>query len=447
MLSNLLKKLSRIQIIAIGFFAVIIIGSLLLMLPFATKQGQTTSYIDALFTATSATCVTGLVPFDTFTHWTLFGQLVILFMIQLGGIGFMTVITMATLFMRHKIGLQNRMLIMESAGTITLSGIGELVKRIVFGTAVFEAAGAVLLATQFIPVFGWVKGIYVSVFHSVSAFCNAGFDLMGQLEAGSSMILFNNNAVILITLSALILIGGLGFFVWDDIVVCRGRFKKYQMHTKLVLSCSAVLVAVPFVLFFIFEYSHAFEGMDIFDKLINSLFQAVTPRTAGFSGIDMSTLSEPGGILTIVLMFIGGNPGSTAGGVKTTTIAIILISTVSYLRQDDDVNVFKKRIEENMVRRASAIAFIYFSMILVSSFIISAIEPLTLREVLFETVSAVATVGLSMNVTPTLSVVSKLILIVLMYAGRLGALTFIMMLSKRSKQAILKRPVGKIMIG
>lgn len=435
------------QLIAIGFLAVILVGSLLLMLPFATKQGQTTSYVDALFTATSATCVTGLVPFDTFTHWTLFGQLVILFMIQLGGIGFMTVITMATLFMRHKIGLQNRMLIMESAGTITLSGIGNLVKRIIFGTAIFELSGAVLLATQFVPVFGWAKGLYVSAFHSISAFCNAGFDLMGELEAGSSMILFNGNAVVMITLSMLILIGGLGFFVWDDILVCRGRFKKYQVHTKLVLACTAVLTVIPFVLFFIFENSHAFEGMDLFDKLINSLFQSVTPRTAGFSGIDMSTLSEPGGIMTIVLMFIGGNPGSTAGGVKTTTIAIILISTVSYLRQDDDVNVFKKRIEENMVRRASSIAFIYFSMILISSFVISFIEPLSLREVLFEVVSAVATVGLSMNVTPTLSVASKLILILLMYAGRLGALTFIMMLSKRSKQAILKRPVGKIMIG
>ena len=435
------------QLIAIGFLTVILVGSLLLMLPFATKQGQTTSYVDALFTATSATCVTGLVPFDTFTHWTLFGQLVILFMIQLGGIGFMTVITMATLFMRHKIGLRNRMLIMESAGTITLSGIGNLVKRIIFGTAIFELIGAVLLATQFVPVFGWVKGIYVSAFHSISAFCNAGFDLMGELEAGSSMILFNGNAVVMVTLSMLILIGGLGFFVWDDILVCRGRFRKYQVHTKLVLACTAVLTVVPFVLFFIFEYSHAFEGMDLFDKLINSLFQSVTPRTAGFSGIDMSTLSEPGGIMTIVLMFIGGNPGSTAGGVKTTTIAVILISTVSYLQQDDDVNVFKKRIEENMVRRASSIAFIYFSMILISSFVISFIEPLSLREVLFEVVSAVATVGLSMNVTPTLSVVSKLILILLMYAGRLGALTFIMMLSKRSKQAILKRPVGKIMIG
>lgn len=435
------------QLIAIGFLAVILVGSLLLMLPFATKQGQTTSYVDALFTATSATCVTGLVPFDTFTHWTLFGQLVILFMIQLGGIGFMTVITMATLFMRHKIGLQNRMLIMESAGTITLSGIGNLVKRIIFGTAIFELSGAVLLATQFVPVFGWAKGLYVSAFHSISAFCNAGFDLMGELEAGSSMILFNGNVVVMITLSMLILIGGLGFFVWDDVLVCRCRFKKYQVHTKLVLACTAVLTVVPFVLFFIFEYSHAFEGMGLFDKLINSLFQSVTPRTAGFSGIDMSTLSEPGGIMTIVLMFIGGNPGSTAGGVKTTTIAIILISTVSYLRQDDDVNVFKKRIEENMVRRASSIAFIYFSMILISSFVISFIEPLSLREVLFEVVSAVATVGLSMNVTPTLSVASKLILILLMYAGRLGALTFIMMLSKRSKQAILKRPVGKIMIG
>lgn len=447
MLNKIIRKISRMQLIAIGFLAVILVGSLLLMLPFATKQGQTTSYVDALFTATSATCVTGLVPFDTFTHWTLFGQLVILFMIQLGGIGFMTVITMATLFMRHKIGLQNRMLIMESAGTITLSGIGNLVKRIIFGTAIFELSGAVLLATQFVPVFGWAKGLYVSAFHSISAFCNAGFDLMGELEAGSSMILFNGNAVVMITLSMLILIGGLGFFVWDDILVCRCRFRKYQVHTKLVLACTAVLTVVPFVLFFIFEYSHAFEGMDLFDKLINSLFQSVTPRTAGFSGIDMSTLSEPGGIMTIVLMFIGGNPGSTAGGVKTTTIAIILISTVSYLQQDDDVNVFKKRIEENMVRRASSIAFIYFSMILISSFVISFIEPLSLREVLFEVVSAVATVGLSMNVTPTLSVVSKLILILLMYAGRLGALTFIMMLSKRSKQAILKRPVGKIMIG
>lgn len=447
MLNKIIRRISRMQLIAIGFLAVILVGSLLLMLPFATKQGQTTSYVDALFTATSATCVTGLVPFDTFTHWTLFGQLVILFMIQLGGIGFMTIITMATLFMRHKIGLQNRMLIMESAGTITLSGIGNLVKRIIFGTAIFELSGAVLLATQFVPVFGWAKGLYVSAFHSISAFCNAGFDLMGELEAGSSMILFNGNVVVMITLSMLILIGGLGFFVWDDILVCRCRFRKYQVHTKLVLACTAVLTVVPFVLFFIFEYSHAFEGMDLFDKLINSLFQSVTPRTAGFSGIDMSTLSEPGGIMTIVLMFIGGNPGSTAGGVKTTTIAIILISTVSYLQQDDDVNVFKKRIEENMVRRASSIAFIYFSMILISSFVISFIEPLSLREVLFEVVSAVATVGLSMNVTPTLSVVSKLILILLMYAGRLGALTFIMMLSKRSKQAILKRPVGKIMIG
>ncbi|MBQ3129229.1 MAG: Trk family potassium uptake protein [Clostridia bacterium] len=447
MLRKIIKKISRTRLIAIGFFAVIFIGSILLMLPFATKDGQTTSYIDALFTATSATCVTGLVPFDTFTHWTLFGQLVILFMIQLGGIGFMTVITMATLFMRHKIGLQNRMLIMESAGTISLSGIGELVRRIVFGTAVFETLGALILATRFIPKFGLLQGIYFSIFHSISAFCNAGFDLMGTLEPGSSMILFNGDAVVMLTLTMLILTGGIGFFVWNDILVCKARFKKYQMHTKLVLTATAIITVASTAMFFIFEYDGAFEGMNFFDMVINSLFQSVTPRTAGFSGIDMTTLSEPGSILTMVLMFIGGSPGSTAGGVKTTTVAVILISTLAYLQEDNNVTIFKKRIEEKMVRRACSIAFIYFSMIFICSMVISFAEPVQMKEVLFEVISAVATVGLSMNLTATLSFASKAILIVLMYAGRLGALTFIMMLSKRDTTAILKRPVGKIMIG
>lgn len=447
MVSKLIKKLSRVQIIAFGFFGVILIGSLLLMLPFSTRSGQTTSYVDALFTATSATCVTGLTPFDTYTHWTLFGQLVILFMIQLGGIGFMTVITMATLFMRHKIGLQNRMLVMESAGTITLSGIGQLVRRIIAGTAIIETTGAAILATQFVPEFGWLIGLYYSFFHAISAFCNAGFDLMGCIEPGSSMINFNGNAVVMVTLVFLILIGGIGFFVWDDILVCKAKFKNYKIHTKLVLVLTAILIVIPFVMFFIFEYDHAFKGMDFFDRILNSLFQTVTPRTAGFSGIDMTTLSEPGGMLTIVLMFIGGNPGSTAGGVKTTTIAVILLSTVAYLQEDNNVTVFKKRIEDKMVRRACAIAFIYFMMIFAAALVISWIEPLNLREVLFEVVSAVATVGLSMNVTATLSAASKVIVIVLMYAGRIGALTFIMLLSKRNKTAILKRPTGKIMIG
>lgn len=447
MVSKLIKKLSRVQIIAFGFLGVILIGSLLLMLPFSTRSGQTTSYVDALFTATSATCVTGLTPFDTYTHWTLFGQLVILFMIQLGGIGFMTVITMATLFMRHKIGLQNRMLVMESAGTITLSGIGQLVRRIIAGTAIIETTGAAILATQFVPEFGWLRGLYYSFFHAISAFCNAGFDLMGCIEPGSSMINFNGNAVVMVTLVFLILIGGIGFFVWDDILVCKAKFKNYKIHTKLVLVLTAILTVIPFVMFFLFEYDHAFKEMDFFDRILNSLFQTVTPRTAGFSGIDMTTLSEPGGMLTIVLMFIGGNPGSTAGGVKTTTIAVILLSTVAYLQEDNNVTVFKKRIEDKMVRRACAIAFIYFMMIFAASLVISWIEPLNLREVLFEVVSAVATVGLSMNVTATLSATSKVIVIVLMYAGRIGALTFIMLLSKRNKTAILKRPTGKIMIG
>jgi trk system potassium uptake protein TrkH len=251
----------------------------------------------------------------------------------------------------------------------------------------------------------------------------------------------------MVTLVFLILIGGIGFFVWDDILVCKAKFKNYKIHTKLVLVLTAILTVIPFVMFFLFEYDHAFKGMNFFDRILNSLFQTVTPRTAGFSGIDMTTLSEPGGMLTIVLMFIGGNPGSTAGGVKTTTIAVILLSTVAYLQEDNNVTVFKKRIEDKMVRRACAIAFIYFMMIFAASLVISWIEPLNLREVLFEVVSAVATVGLSMNVTATLSAASKVIVIVLMYAGRIGALTFIMLLSKRNKTAILKRPTGKIMIG
>lgn len=447
MFQKIKKRVSRIQIIAGGFFAVILIGSVLLMLPFASRDGQTTNYVDALFTATSATCVTGLVPFDTYTHWSVFGQIVILLMIQLGGIGFMTVITMATLFMRHKIGLQNRMLIMESAGTITLSGISNLVKRIIGGTAVIELIGAALLATQFIPEFGVLRGIYYSVFHSISAFCNAGFDLMGYTEPGASMMVFNDNAVVLLTLSLLIIIGGIGFFVWEDIIVCKANFKNYKIHTKLVLVVSAVLTVVSFLLFFFFEYDGAFKNMSISDKLLNAFFQSVTPRTAGFASIDMSTLSEPGSIVTIVLMFIGGSPGSTAGGVKTTTIAVILLSTIAYLQEDNNVTVFKKRIEDKMVRRASSIAFIYFSMIFASALALSWIEPIGIREVLFEVVSAVATVGLSMNVTATLSSASKVILIVLMYAGRIGALSFIMLLTKRNKTAILKRPTGKIMIG
>lgn len=447
MFQKIKKRVSRIQIIAGGFFAVILIGSVLLMLPFASRDGQTTNYVDALFTATSATCVTGLVPFDTYTHWSVFGQIVILLMIQLGGIGFMTVITMATLFMRHKIGLQNRMLIMESAGTITLSGISNLVKRIIGGTAVIELIGAALLATQFIPEFGVLRGIYYSVFHSISAFCNAGFDLMGYTEPGASMMVFNDNAVVLLTLSLLIIIGGIGFFVWEDIIVCKANFKNYKIHTKLVLVVSAVLTVVSFLLFFFFEYDGAFKNMSISDKFLNAFFQSVTPRTAGFASIDMSTLSEPGSIVTIVLMFIGGSPGSTAGGVKTTTIAVILLSTIAYLQEDNNVTAFKKRIEDKMVRRASSIAFIYFSMIFASALALSWIEPIGIREVLFEVVSAVATVGLSMNVTAMLSSASKVILIVLMYAGRIGALSFIMLLTKRNKTAILKRPTGKIMIG
>ena len=447
MIKNVFKRMSRVRIIALGFAAVIAVGSLLLMLPFATRSGQSTSYIEALFTATSATCVTGLIVFDTFTHWTLFGQIVIMCLIQLGGIGFMTVITTVNIFLRHRIGLQSRMLVMESAGNISLSGIRHLVMKIIKGTVIFEGVGALLLAVRLIPRLGIGQGIFASVFHSVSAFCNAGFDVMGQIEPGSSMRTCVSDPIINITLMLLIIIGGIGFFVWSDVQHCGLHFKKYQLHTKLVLATTGILIAFSWVLFYMFEYDHAFADMSVPEKILASLFQAVTPRTAGFETVPMSSLSEPGNILTDLLMFIGGSPGSTAGGIKTTTIAVIFLSTLAYTQKDHDVTVFHFKIEEDMVRRASSIAFIYFSLTAVSVTIISAIEPYTMQQTLFEVISAVGTVGLTMGITPSLTIVSKILLIVLMYAGRLGALSFVLILTRKTTPALITRPTGKIMIG
>lgn len=447
MIKNAFKKMSRVRILAFGFATVIIVGSLLLMLPFATRAGQTTSFVDALFTATSATCVTGLVVFDTFTHWTLFGQIVIICLIQLGGIGFMTIITMFSLFLRHRIGLQNRMLVMESAGNISLDGISHLVKKILKGTAFFEGIGAILLATRFIPKLGISEGIFASIFHSVSAFCNAGFDILGQIEPGTSIRNFSSDWVVNLTLMALIVIGGIGFFVWSDVQHCRFHLKKYQLHTKLVLSTTIILLVFSFVLFYMFEYDNAFADMPVPQKILAALFQSVTTRTAGFETVPMSTLSEPGNILTDVLMFIGGSPGSTAGGIKTTTIAVILLSTISYAQKDHDVTIFHYKIDEDMVRRASSIAFIYFTLIFISTLIISAIEPYSIQQVVFEVISAVGTVGLTMGITPSLSIVSQIVLIVLMYAGRLGALSFILILTRKNAPVLISRPTGKIMIG
>lgn len=441
-----LKKLTPARLIALSFFAVIAVGAGLLMLPVASK-GAPAAPLDALFTATSATCVTGLIVRDTFTGWTLFGQLVILALIQLGGLGFMTVITLVSFAIGKRLSLYDRKVLMQSAGNATLNGVGGLIRHIVPFTFVFELTGAAVLATRFVPDFGWGRGLYAAVFHSVSAFCNAGFDLMGMRAPFSSLTSYVSDPVVNLTVCVLVVIGGLGFLVWRDVVRCRFRFGQFQLHTKLVLTASGVLLLLGWALFLLFERNASMAGLTWPQKVLASLFQSVSPRTAGFNTVELSSLSESGSLLTDVLMLIGGSPGSTAGGIKTTTVAVLFFSALASARGRMRVNAFRYSIDRETLRQASAIVMIYLLLAFVSVLALCAIEPFGLKEITFEVCSAVGTVGLSMGITPQLSAVSRLILILLMYAGRLGGLTFVLLFSQRRSDPPLDRPAGKILIG
>lgn len=440
-------KISYVQMIAASFLIVILLGSFLLSLPIASRSGQWTPYINSIYTATSATCVTGLVVYDTFTHWTIFGQLVILCLIQIGGIGFMTLVSMLSIALKRHIGLYERKLIMQSTGTLKVSGAVKLIKRVVIGTAVFEGAGAVLLSCRFIPEMGFLRGVYNGIFHAVSAFCNAGFDLMGRFDKFSSLTRYADDPVVNLTISGLIVVGGIGFFVWSDIYNCRFRFRKLQLHSKVVITATATLIILPMLGFFIMEYNHAFKDMDTGTKVMASLFQSVTPRTAGFNTVDLNSLSEGGGIMTIVLMFIGGSPGSTAGGIKTTTLVVLIIEAIASARQSSQIAVFKRRLDEGVLRQASAIVTIYLLAVIVSSLVICTIDPFSMKQVLFEVVSAVGTVGLSLGITPSLSIASKIIIMILMFAGRVGGLSFALIIAQKKSAVPINRPTEKIMIG
>lgn len=439
------KRLAPARLIALGFLIVIVAGALLLMLPVASRGGV--SFIDALFTSTSATCVTGLIVRDTFTGWTAFGQAVILLLIQLGGLGFMTVITMVSMALGKRLGLYDRKVLMQSAGNITLSGVGGLIRRIIPFAFLIELTGAALLAIRFIPEFGWGRGLWYAVFHAVSAFCNAGFDLMGVKTPFSSLTDYVADPLVSLTVAALIIIGGLGFLVWRDISFCGFHFKKYQLHTKLVLVTSGILLLGSTVLFLLFEWNASMAGLTVPQKLLASFFQAVTTRTAGFNTVDLTELSVSGGILSDVLMFIGGSPGSTAGGVKTTTVAVLFLSAVASCRGRMRVNAFRYSIDRETLRQASSIVLIYCGMIFAALLALCAIEPVTLDQAVFEVVSALATVGLTLGITSTLSAAGKIILILLMYAGRIGALTFMLSFSGGKSEPPRERPAGKILIG
>lgn len=441
------KYMSRTQIIALGYFLVIITGTLLLKLPIATRTGGT-SWLTALFTATSATCVTGLVVVDTSIHWTLFGKLVILLMIQIGGLGFVTIGVLFAMFFHKKISLKTRGLLQESMNIGQLGGIVRLTKKVLLGTLMIEGIGALILAFRFIPQFGLVKGVGFGIFHSISAFCNAGFDLMGQ-ETGaySSLVSFSSDLVVNLVIMSLIVIGGIGFIVWDDVTRHGKHLRRYSLHSKLVLSVTAALIFGGAFFFWIFERDHLMKDMGLSETILTSLFSSVTARTAGFNTIDTAGLTTSSKLLTILLMFIGGSPGSTAGGIKTTTIIVMLIYVLSNLRNKKGSNIFGRSLEDDAIRKASNVMIISLFMAVTATITICFVQPLPLEDVMFEVYSAIGTVGMSTGVTRELNAVSRLVIVFLMYCGRIGSMAFALSFLEKKKHAPVRRPVEKVMIG
>lgn len=435
------------KIVALSFFLIIIIGTGLLMLPISVKDGSV-SFIDALFTATSATCVTGLVQFDTFTKWTLFGQLVILCMIQIGGLGFITLIMLLARFVRQRVSVKQKILLKESIGSIFTGDLRRLGKTVIGGTVFFEAAGAILLSIHFIPQMDFKNGLYTSVFLSVSAFCNAGFDVMGRIEAGSSLITVNDSPLVLLTISALIIIGGIGFIVWDDIKENKFNLKKYSFHTKITLSVTAILLLAGTALYYIFEENNTLADMSFGKGLLNAFFTSTTTRTAGFNSISTGDMTGASKMLTYILMFIGGSSGSTAGGIKTSTFAVICMAVISVIRQSDTCERFGRRISDEYIRKAVAVFFTNLALVFFASFIISVAQPsLDYYDVLFECFSAMGTVGMSTGITPLLSLSSKIVITALMFIGRVTSLIFVFTFRfDINKKSVLK-PLGNLLVG
>ena len=441
------KKMSQTRLIALSFFCVILAGTFLLTLPWASRTGEWTSPLNALFTATSATCVTGLIVYDTYCQGSLFGQIVIICLIQIGGLGLMTIISLLAVFTKRRIGLGERRLLMISSGNMRMSGVIRLIQKVAVITFVCEGIGALVLACSFVPQMGIVRGCYNAIFHSISAFCNAGFDLMGRFKEGSSLALYEQNVAVMLPLAILIVVGGIGFQVWSDLLENGFHVKKYSLHTKVALLSTGALLFGGWLLYFIFENKYHLNGMTLPEKLLSSGFMSATTRTAGFAGFDLSQLSQSGSMLTIILMLIGGCPGSTAGGIKATTIAVMVMSVIGMSRGDTDITVFKRRLNKELIKHAAVICFVYVSVVLAATMTICTIEHASLASVLFETSSAMGTAGLSQGLTAQAGAVSKVILIVLMYGGRIGGLSLLSVFAERKKEAPHKRPAERIMIG
>ena len=436
-------RLNAPQIMVLGFTGLILLGAVVLMLPISSAEGVFTPFIDALFTSATSVCVTGLVVCDTGTYWSDFGHAIILILIQIGGLGVITVAASFTMLAGKKIGLFQRSTMQEAVASPKMGGVVRLTGFILKATLLAELIGAVLLAPVLIRDFGWGRGIWMSFFTSISAFCNAGIDLFGIREPFSSVASYVADPVVNITLMVLIITGGLGFLTWDDIRTHGIHFKRYRMQSKVILVTSGLLILIPAIGFFFFEFAH----LPMNERIWASLFQAISPRTAGMSTVDLNTMSESGKMSTIFLMLIGGSPGSTAGGMKTTTFAVLLGCTYAVFRKRDATQFFGRRIAQDVISSALTITFLYISLSVGAAIIISRIESLPLLTCMFETVSAVATVGLSLGITPQLSIVSKCILIGLMFFGRLGGLTLVYAALSGAKRQMGKLPLDQITVG
>lgn len=450
-------KFTTTQMIVFGFFAAIMIGSGLLMLPFATKPGQTTEYVDALFTATSSICVTGLTTVVTLTHWSTFGHVVILFLIQFGGLGVITFTTTILMIMRKRITLGERLLIQEAYNLETLRGLVRLTKRIIKGTFIVEGIGALLYSIKFVPEFGLLSGIWRSVFNSVSAFCNAGMDIVGEY----SLAPYVSSPLINFTTMALIVLGGIGFPVWWDIVsgincIIREKvsFRKFvrrlRLHTKIAVIVTVILISVGTVMFFILEYNNpdTIGNLSIGDKVMASLFQSVTTRTAGFFTIPQESLTNDSGLVTIILMFIGGSPSGTAGGIKTVTFAMIILAAISVIKGKENVELFNRRISDFYIKKALAVTLVSASVLVISTIALSMLQNGNMLDMIFESTSALATVGLSRAVTSTLHFWGKIVIIITMYLGRIGPISLALALTlKGAKRSGRQLPEENVSIG
>ena len=443
------RSLSTTQIIMLSFLIVILVGSLLLSLPISSANGEPVHYLDALFTATTSVCVTGLVTLPTVTTWSVFGQVVILLLIQIGGLGVITIMSAVMILLHKRMGIGDRLLLQDAFNLNSLSGIIRFVKRVLLGTFLVEGVGALLYMTVFVPEFG-VKGIWISVFTAISAFCNAGIDIIAE----NSLYNYATNPIVNIVTSLLIIISGIGYIVWWDVMGLAGKkrrgFRNLSLHSKIAITTTLILIVGGGILIFLFEYNNPLTigNLSLFDKIQVSLFQSITTRTAGFATVPQQDLTNATSILCLLLMFIGGSPVGTAGGIKTVTFAVLVVSALATIQNKQEVSLFHRNISKQTVNKAVAVTMMSFVIVFTSTILLSAVTDADALDVVYETVSATATVGLTRDLTPYLNEAGKAIIIATMYLGRVGPISLALALNSNKKhQNIIKNPTEDISVG